>query len=239
MKKFTSLMLSAMAVAALSSPLAAQTATAPTIVTDQIGGQTMNFAIRPGECALDRKHPVDKRLIDQTEALIVNSNFLHVITADCKQLADWRSLRVMFLTDGMQIQSLKAAANQNLRGQEKAVVDAVCNQFRTNAGDVSKFAENEVRDRIEQSKATIKLESFKLIGVMGQDDRACYVAARVAGKSEIGTDTIRMMVFGTLVLSGKLVYMYRYSDRQDHTVLKDLMADLDQDIRRQIAANPK
>jgi hypothetical protein len=218
-------------------PLNAQTAAAPSILNDSIGSQSMRFAVRPGECALERSNASDKRVLDQTQSLIQNSNTLHVMSVDCKELADWRAGRVKFLGDGMQIQSLKATAQQDLRQQSRDVIAQVCREFRNNAGDVSALAESEVKKRIDDTRATVRLESLKLLGVTNEDDSGCYVAARVAGKNEAGGDIAKMMVFVTTVLEGKIVYIYRFSNRFDQTVLKDLMADVYDDLKRQVAAN--
>lgn len=211
----------------------------PAIVTDTIGSQPMRMAVRPGECALDKANPLDKRALDLTAEIVAVSNFLHLITADCQELAEWRVGKVKFLGDGMQIQSLKAAANENFRGQEKTIVTQICDQFRTGAGDIANQAEDVVKKRFEESKTAARLESLKLVGVMGQDENACYVAARVSGKNELGEATTKLMVFATLVVEGKLLYLYRFTTREDNVVYKDLMAEISQDVTRQYAANKK
>jgi hypothetical protein len=207
-------------------------------VTDSIGGQQFRFSVRAGECALDAKQVSDKRLLDNTAQIISATNSLHVISANCQELADWRTGKVKFLGGGMQIQSFKAAANQNLRGQEKVLVSQICTQFRTSSGDLQNQAESTLKKKFEETSSS-RLESLQLMGVMGEDEHACYVAARVAGKNELGGDTVRAMVFASMILEGKLIYIYRSTERVGLVAYEQMMTEATADVRRQVAANKR
>src|ERR1700704_6667839 len=85
--------------------LVAATSTA-TAVDAIVGGVSVKLPPPSGFCELTEREPPDKRMLAISGDLVAKSgNKLHVMSADCKQLSEWRTRRRPLLDDFAQYQT--------------------------------------------------------------------------------------------------------------------------------------
>lgn len=203
----------------------------------KIGGRDIALVVPAGHCALERANPSDKRVIELVEKLLAGRNALHLTTTDCKELDDWRAGRRENLGEYTQTQSHIPLDGRDFRGQESQLLKEICAQTRKQGGAIAQTVEADIQKRLQASREQIQLQNVSMLGALDEDQHGCYVGMLIKLATEQGKSKTQLCVFANVILQGKLVYLYRYSERLDEAEVKRLLAERKATARAHVEAN--
>jgi hypothetical protein len=176
---------------------------------------TASFSLPPptGYCELTEQQPSDARMIKIVSDLLAGRNELLAMSADCRQLQNWRTGTQPVLDDYAQYQTLVAAKDANLSRAD--TVKRSCAQLRAEGEKMVAGGAQEVNKRLEAVLKEIKINESRLVGVLAEDADACYFALLQKMKTEAGTDKTQLIMTAVTIIKGKILYYYLYTPYRD------------------------
>ena len=205
----------------------------------QVGIASLSLPPPTDYCELDATQASDERTLKAVEGMLApTNNRLLVMSADCTQLADWRTGKRRLLDNFAQYQTLIPWENGPLPKAPEAVIKDACNQMRTQGEQLVTDMAPDVKARAEQVLKTVKVNEMKFLGVVGEEPTVCYAAMLQKLHTEIGTDKTQVTVFATTVVKSKLVYFYLFAPYVSGDSVTDLLAQQQAHVQRLRSANP-
>ena len=204
----------AIALAAVVIPLhttgAQQPPAAPSVVSVDIGGRSVKLLVATGQCALDRKQTVDARVLDLASRAIAGQNEMLLHTAECKNLQDARQGKADFLKEFTQAQIALQFKQTDMKGQEAAAAKEICQSLRTQGDAINKEIAGEIKERVKNLQAGIKVNETKSLGILAEDATACYSGILMNVQTPAGTSRLILGVYSMGVINGRLIFLYRF-----------------------------
>lgn len=229
-----SLIAVALAVLTLAgSPAGAQSNT----VTVDIGGRPVQLIVPVGQCALDRKHQYDASVLDLATRAIAGANEMLLHTAECVSLDGARTGRLQYLSDFAQAQVALQFKSTELRGQEAAAAKEICQSIRIEGAQIEKQAGTEIKERVKNLQAGIAVNETKALGVLGEDQNACYSGILMNVRTPSGENRLILGVYAMGVLNGRLVFLYRFAANPPAGAVDNLVQLQQQLMREHVALN--
>jgi hypothetical protein len=146
MKRF---LLAALALCALCSGADARQAS--------VGGVAIELPPPAGYCELDeRRHAGDKRLFDVTGTASPDTRLL-AMSADCRQLGDWRAGRRPWLERYAQYQTPRALENGPLPAPPALLIKQTCSTLQAQGGDIASATGPAVNERLSRAMQEIEI----------------------------------------------------------------------------------
>jgi hypothetical protein len=211
--------------AAASNALAAQA---------NIGGVFIQLPPPGGFCELSTSNESDKRMITILGNLLQKSgNKLLAMSADCRQLADWHTGKRQLLDDYAQYQT-------QIAGMDKPPSETVAQTCNTLRQEGNKILENQlpdIKNRVESTLSKIKLNETSFLGVLAEDNVACYAGLIQKIHTEANTDKTQITVFAVSIVKNKSVFSYRFTVYQNQQTVEATLQKMKIDIAALIAAN--
>lgn len=206
-------------------------------VSRTIGGRQVNLVIDPDQCELDRNNPSDKRVYELVERALQGQNQLLMSAADCQQLPEWRRGQRPTLDDFTQVQVGLTYINQDLTGRETATVQEICAFLRKQGDAFVAGPMVEFRERFNRATGDVKLNETTFIGVVHEDNRACYASLVQKVRTDQGRDKLILSVFAHVVIRGRLLYIYRYTEGESFASMVKLTDLLKETVAAHLDAN--
>jgi hypothetical protein len=206
-------------------------------VTVSVGGRDIVIVIDPDQCELDRNHPSDSRVYDLVERGLAGRNELLFAAADCDQIGPWRSGQRPTLDDFTQVQVELAYRSRDLSGREAETTQGICRALRQHGSAAVTGPVSAVRDRFNSISETVKLNETKFIGVVHEDPEACYASLVQRVRTEHGHDKLILSVFAHVVVRGRLLYIYRYTQGESFASMMRLTDMLRKSVEAHLDAN--
>jgi hypothetical protein len=199
----------------------------------KLGAVALNLPPPTGYCELTEDQPSDAGMITAIGTMLEKGgNRLLVISAECRQLADWRAGRRPLLANYAQYQTRMALENSNLQASPTEVIKGMCAQMRAQGESFTTSVTPDVQKRFDEVMKTVKINEMKFLGVLHEDSKTCYAALMQRIRAQTGTDIAQAVVFATTIVKGKLVYYYLFSPYVSGQSVTDLLTQL----RRNVAA---
>jgi hypothetical protein len=224
---------SALALTLLSAAASAQTAPAPLDVN--LEGRTVRLIAPAGHCTLDRSQEVDRQVLDLTQRAI-GQNDLLLYSTDCRSLTEMRARRLNVLSDFAQVQITRSLRAVDLTGQEAQSIQQVCNELRTN-NDLARQVDQEIKDRVRDLQRNIAINETRPLGVLGEDQTACYSGALINVSDSNGARLV-IGIYAITVLNGRMIFLYRFNANPSEGVVQRLLDLQRVAVRDHLAANP-
>lgn len=206
-------------------------------VTVSVGGREIVLVTDRDQCQLERNHPSDRRVYDLVERGLAGQNELLLIAADCEQIGPWRSGKRPTLDDFTQVQVGLAYRTRDLTGREVETAQEICKSLRQHGDAVITGPMNAVRERFNQMSDAVKLNETQFIGVVHEDPEACYASLVQRVRTERGTDKIILCVYAHVVVRGRLLYIYRYTEGESFASMVRLTDLLRKSVQAHLDAN--
>ena len=206
-------------------------------VTVSVGGRAVVLVLDPDQCELDRNHASDSRVYDLVERGLAGHNQLLLAAADCTQIPPWRSGDRPTLDDFTQVQVSLQFRNQDFKGRENETAKEICTALRQQGDALVSGPVGAVRDRFNQISDAVKLNETKFIGVVHEDPEACYASLVQRLRTEQGADKLILCVYGHVVVRGRLLYFYRYTEGESFTSLLRLTELVRKSVQTHLEAN--
>ena len=216
----------------LAFALAATTSSA-LAAESTVGGVLIRLPPPAGFCELSDTDSSDERMLAVTSDLVSKSgNKLLSISADCRQLTDWRANRRL-LDDYSQYQTSVAL-------MEKPSVEPVkrtCAALRAQGDKLVAEKTTDIKSRVESALEKVKLNEMSFIGVLAEDTAACYGGLIQKLQTEAGTDKTQLTVFAATIVKSKSIFVYRMTVYMTSETVTKTLANLKTDIAALQAAN--
>lgn len=222
------------------SSLAALALAASTSITTggeaTVGGVQIKLPPPAGFCDLSDSDPSDKRMLSTVADLVTKSgNKLLGMSADCRQLRDWRSHKRSLLDDFSQYQAPAAMMDK----PTPEPVKETCATLRSQGDKLTAEQFPDMKSRVESAMEKVKLNSMNFMGVLAEDPTACYAALLQKLQTEVGTDKTQVVMIATAVVKNKNVFIYRIAVYVNSATVDRGLANLKADVRGLLAANRK
>lgn len=227
----------ALTLATSFAPTVAAAQSGVATIKTEIAGKAIELFVPHGQCALDRKQPSDQNAIALVERLTAGQNQLHLFSADCTQLSEWRAGGRPTLGEYAQVQSAIQFHSQDLTGREGEVIKSICAATRQQGNQITAGVEADIKNKIEAGKEKIKIENVAMLGALGEDEMGCYVGLIIKGVTEAGVPKSQLCVFANVVLNGKIMYIYRYAETVDQPTADRLLLAVKASARTHVLAN--
>ena len=237
--KVTTLGRLAISLALLALPGAAAAQSGAQSIITEIAGKRIELFVPQGHCGLDRKNPSDQKAIELVERLTAGQNQLHLFSADCTQLSEWRAGGRPTLGEYAQVQSAVQFHSQDLSGREVEVIKSICTATRQQGNEITAGVETDIKNRIETGKEKIKIDNVAMLGALGEDEMGCYVGLIIKGVTDAGVPKSQLCVFANVVLNGRIMYIYRYAETVDQPTADRLLLAVKASARTHVLANNK
>jgi hypothetical protein len=213
--------------------LAAAASSAPAAEAT-IGGVSVSLPPPGGFCELSASNSSDQRMVSTlTDLLAKSGNKLLAMSADCGQLADWRTGKRKLLDDYAQYQT-------PIGSMDKPPSETIAQTCATLRAEGNKILANQMPDikaRVESTLKQIKMNSTSFIGVLAEDPDACYAGLIQKIHTEAGTDKTQVTMFAVTLTKAKSVFVYRFSVYRDAHTVDAVLGKLKVDIAALLAAN--
>jgi hypothetical protein len=205
---FTALAITgSVAVAQQKVPERAPAAAAQTV---DVGGRQIRLPLPEGQCLLDRNQNLDRQVLDLASRAIAGSNEMLMHSAECNNLKNARVGKDKYLNDFAQVQVALQFKSTELKGQEAGAAKEICQSLRVDGDKIEKQVGGEIKDRVKNLQAGISVNETKALGVLGEDQTACYSGLLMKIQTPQGDTRLIMGVYAMGVINGRLLFLYRF-----------------------------
>jgi hypothetical protein len=218
-------------VAALTTSVTAQA----TEVT--IGDVSIHLPTPVGFCELSARNKYDNRMLTAIGTIVSKGgNELLSYSADCKQLVDWRAGERNFLDDFVQYQTPANKMDQLVASPEASIKNT-CVGLRTKGDEINSSSTPEVKAHIEETLKRATLNESKWLGVLDEDQTACYAAMLQKMLTEAGTEKTQISLIAWTVIKKKWIFLYRYTVYKGPDTAINLLSEFKKTISALYAVN--
>lgn len=190
-----------------------------------------------GHCFLDESQPSDARLVGLLNSIFRGELRMLGAFADCAQLKSWRTGQRKTLGDYGQFLVPLDFLDKKVEGAAKPYIDTICKIMRDTGGEIISKSEADVRQRFEQALQGAKMNEVRFLGVVGQDDNACYFGLIQNIITEHGDPKTQVDVSAIAFISGKMIYSNLYAVHEGDQTLTELFERQKANVGRNLAVN--
>lgn len=197
----------------------ASVAAAGVMLKTMIGSESVELVLPAGMCQIERSNPADAAYFEAIESGVAGTNKLLAAFAECQQLSDWRSSKMMFLEYGyyqVPVGMLDSNATRDM-------IAEVCRELRSQGEKMLDDLKEDLTQRTERALKGLQVNELRSLGVVGEDSNACYSAALRNLQAESAQQKLQDMVFAITVLKGKLLFLYVYALHADERTIPALL----------------
>jgi hypothetical protein len=196
-----------------------------------IGDTFVKLPPPAGFCELTPKYEFDARTVSVVSAdMAVDSIKLLAMSADCNQLAEAREGK-------RQLDDVAAylVFNSDMNMPTPFSVASTCRTLRTSSN--SRIG-TDVDARLASVLEKIKVSEAGSIGVIAEDDNACYTATLTKIRTDADADKVLVILQASTVVRTKAIMIHRQAVYQNPDTIKAVLPKLKSDVAAFIAVNP-
>jgi len=199
-----------------------------------IGGVSIKLPPPAGFCELTNTDPSDKRMLTVLTDLVGKSgNKLLSMSADCRQLTDWRARRRTLLDDYAQYQVSIATMDK----PTAEPVKETCATLRAQGDKMVAEQTPDIKSRVESVLQKVKINEMRFVGVLAETTAACYGGLIQKLRTEAGTDKTQLTVFAATIVKDKSIFVYRMTVYATSDTVTQTLAKIRADVATLLAAN--
>lgn len=201
-----------------------------------IGGVSIDLP-SAGFCELAASNPADNYMLTKIGGLVAQGgNKLLSMSADCRQLVDWRAKAGKYLDDYLQYQTPIGQMDQLVASPE-VLIQNTCVALRAQGDQAVSNNAPDIKARIEETLKTVKMNELRFIGVLDEDRTACYAAMLQKLQNDSGAEKTQIIVFAVAVVKNKTILAYRFAVDAGADTAANLLAKLKDVVAALYAAN--
>ena len=202
-----------------------------------IGGVAIKLPAPAGFCELSPSQPSDNRALTTFGGLLEKSgNRLLAVAADCRQLTDWRTGQRPLLDDYAQFQTPIADMDRVI-ASPKATIHETCATLRAQGKELNSSIAPDVKSGLEGTVKNLKMDTLEFIGVLAEDDTACYAAQAMKARAPNGTEKTQIILLAITVVTSKFIVVIRYGIYSGADATADLLTKWKGTVAAVYAAN--
>jgi hypothetical protein len=203
----------------------------------KVGTASVILPSPQGYCDLDTTQTAEARAVSDTERML-STNRLLAFSADCEQLAEYRATKGATPLDNFaQYQTLASWENRPLPGPPGAIIKWVCGNMRAQGERIALNATSEIKARAEEVLEKVKVNDIQVLGVVGEEPLACYVALLKKFRSVDSSEKTQAVALVTTIVNFKLIYYYLYAPYVSSATVTDTLEQLRTNVEALWAAN--
>jgi hypothetical protein len=168
-----------------------------------------------------------------TDLLAKSGNKLLSMSADCRQLTDWRSGKRQLLDDYAQYQTPIAGMDQ----PPSETVAQTCTTLRNEGNKILANQMPDIKARVESTLSKIKMNETSFLGVLGEEGNACYAGLVQRIHTEAGTDKTQITAFAISTIKNRSIFTYRFAVYQTADTVNVVLAKIKKDVAALLGAN--
>ena len=203
----------------------------------KIGAQELGLEPPAGHCFLDESQPSDARLVGILHVSFGGTLRMLGAFADCSQLKSWRTGARKTLSDYGQFLVPLDFLDKKVEGAAKPYVDTICKTLRESGGEIIAQSAPAVKQRFEQALAGAQMNEVRFLGVVGEDENACYFGLIQKIVTEFGDPKTQVDVSAIAFISGKMVYSNLYAVHEGDFTLGEVFERQKLNVARNLAVN--
>jgi hypothetical protein len=196
-----------------------------------IGDTFVKLPPPAGFCELTPRYEFDGRTVAAVSAHMAgNSIKLLAMSADCNQLAEAREGK-------RQLDDVAAylVENSDMKMPTPFSVASKCSTLRA----LSKSPiGTDVDARLTSAVEKIKVSEADSIGVIAEDENACYTATLRRKRTDAGTQKALVVLQANAVIKTKAIMVHRQAVYQNPDTIKAVLPKFKIDVAALVAANP-
>ncbi len=196
-----------------------------------IGDTFVKLPPPAGFCELTPSHEFDGRTVAVISAYMAgNSIKLLAMSADCNQLAEAREGK-------QQLDDVATylVANSDIKMPTPFSVASKCAILRASSESASG---TDVDARLASTVEKIKVNEAGSIGVIAEDENACYTATLIKKKTDAGAQKVLVALQANAVVRTKAIIVRRQTVYQNPDTIKAVLPKFKSDVAAFVAANP-
>jgi hypothetical protein len=199
-----------------------------------IGNVSVNLPPPLNFCELSVNNASDKRMITTlTDLLAKSGNKLLVMSADCRQLAEWHTGKRQLLDDFAQYQTPIAGIDK----PPTETIQQTCATLRAEGDKILSNQMPDIKKRVEATLNKIKIGQSSYLGVLAEDPNACYAGILQKIHTEVNTDKTQVTVFAIAMVKNKSVFVYRFTVYTGSNSIDATLVRLKSNVAALYAAN--
>jgi hypothetical protein len=202
-----------------------------------LGDVQLEIPLPQGYCALTKDQPADAASLDLLTRALAGRNRLLAFSADCQELKEWRAGARPFLKHFSQVQALEANIDHPIPGAPAAVIRATCNEIRQQGQEITASLVPEMDLRIASVTSELKIGGVQFLGLVGQDESACYAAMAEKVSTGSGKEANIVGVFAILDFKGRFVYHYLFWPAEELAVVTRMLEVEKKEVAAFVEAN--
>ena len=204
----------------------------------RIGDVSLDLPPPAGYCELNPTLATDAHLVANIHTVLSKTgNRLLLLSADCRELRDWRNGKRPELAHMAEYQTVLALQNNPLPDTPETVLKKLCDEMREMGGSAPTGVTTDVQRRAEEASAAIRVNEMKFLGVVGMDPLVCYASLLQKHQTETGEQQVQATVFATTIIKGKVVLHYLFAPYAAGETIKQMLAKQRTNVARLQAAN--
>jgi hypothetical protein len=203
----------------------------------QLGAARLNLLPPAGHCFLDEAQPADARLAGMLRTVFGGELRMLQAYADCAQLRSWRTGQRKTLSDYGQFLVPVDFIDKKLDGPSQPYVETICKIMRETGGQLLDQSAPTVKQRFEEALKGAQMNEMRFLGVVGQDDTACYFGLIQKLITEHGDPKTQVDVSAIAFLSGKMIYSNLYAVHEGDQTLSELLERQQTNVSRNLRVN--
>jgi len=182
-------------------------------ITRPVGHVKVNFPILNGFCLTEDSNSRDAVFINQMATLLRNSkNRLIVLSMDCGRQKTWRDGDEGNIYDYSSYYIPVAYEAPTLKGNRATLRKTLCNDMRKQGDATLAPIKDIVANAAEELNTNVAVNSTKMIGVVGQDQHACYSALLVGVRTADNENILMSALIIATVVRGKPIFSAIYHE---------------------------
>ena len=200
-----------------------------------VGSASINLPSPTGFCEMSASTAPDSKMVGPLSELVAKSgNKMLAMSADCRQLVDWRAKKQKFLDDFANYQT-------PVSGIESAAapepVKQTCSVLREQDTKILANQVPDLKTRVEQTFQQTKLNEASFLGVLDETVRACYAGLLQKLRLDGNTDRTQVTLFAATTVKNKSIFVYRIAIYGNSDTIPSVLARLKATVAALYAAN--
>jgi len=200
-----------------------------------LGDVTVNLPPPMGFCELSEENSAsDRKMITTLSGLLEKSgNKMLAMSADCRQLAEWRASKRQLLDDYAQYQTAIAGIDQ----PPAETIQQTCTTLRAEGDKILSTQTPDIKKNVEEALKKVKMNQNSFLGVLGEEPNACYAGILQQIHTQADTDKTQVTVFAITIVKNRTIFVYRFAVFTSSEVIDAALGKLKSNVAALHAAN--
>jgi hypothetical protein len=191
----------------------------------KIGDVLLHLPVPSGYCEMDPVLSSDAPVIARMHTALTNTgNRLLAVSADCRELKEWRKGKKETLNHVAEYQTVRRFENLALPDTPQNVVKSYCDGMRMLGERSMPGIGPDVQERAEHASKVVKSNELLFIGVVAEEPLVCYGASFQKVRLLSDQENPQVAIFAATILKEKVLLSYLFASYAGGKTVAELLA---------------